>query len=173
MYENNSTEYEFEFIVDGSHYLTPLNVIITFSGTVKKIVANKQPLLYNFERLRDPFKQFTLFINILNGLSIDISEENAFFLGYIGDALEISQLSQATNSYRQITLTLDNIFDILNQLGMFNISYPRAIDFARSNWDQISKRKESIHLPFSILDEIFSKKPSIFIDYDFVINARK
>lgn len=162
---------EFEFIVDGNHYFVPLSVIKAFSGTVKEIVRNKQPLIYNFERLHDPLRQFKLFIDLLNGLSIDISEQNAFFLGYIGDELDISLLSQATNSYRQIPLTLDNIFDILNQLGMLNISYPQVIDFAGSNWPQISKRKELIHLPFSILNEIFTKNPNITFDYNFVIEA--
>lgn len=167
---HNNNQTQFEFIVDEFHYFAPLSVI-ALSNTLKKIANNNKPLLYQFEKLRDPLRQFKLFIDLINGLSIDITDKNAFFLGYIGDELEISQLSQATDSYRQVKLTLDNIFDILHQLGILNISYPPAVEFAASNWPLISKRKETIHLPFSILDEIFSKNPNIQLDYNFVFEA--
>lgn len=169
----NSEANEFKFIIDKLTYLAPLYSLQAFSDTIKRIISQKQPFIYKFDKLHDPLHQFSLFIDLLNGVSIDITEQNAFFLGHIGDELEIKELSQATDSFRQVKLTLDNIFDILNELGMLNISYPQVIDFVSTNWKLLSERKELLHLPFSILNEIFSKNSDISLDFNFVLQIIK
>ncbi|KAK8857393.1 hypothetical protein M9Y10_015798 [Tritrichomonas musculus] len=163
-----SNHSEIEFIVDNSHYFVPLSLVKPFSSTIQQLDPTEKYLVYQFYELNDPQGMFELVIDLFYGRSIDINQNNAFFLGYIGDILGITQLSEATNSYRRIQLTPENIFDILSYLGAFHISEKNIIKYAGDNWPLLSKSEKALYLPFYILNEIFSKNPQISVDFDFI-----
>lgn len=162
---------EIEFIVDDSHYFIPLGLVKTFSSVIRKKFPKDDFVIYKFENLRDPRKMFSLIINLFYGQEIDINQDNAFFLGYVADILGIAPLSEATDSYRQIQLTTDNIFNILNYLDAFHITESKIIKFAGENWPILSKSEKSYQLSSFILDQIFSQNPQISADFDFILNV--
>ena len=160
----NQTEYE--FIIDGCHYFIPTALIKSFAN---KIQDFNQYSTYRFENLIDPERMFNLIVDLFYGKSIDIDKNNAFFLGFIADNLGIAELSEATNFYRQIELTPENIFEILHQLDTYHITDSRIMKYVSQNWPLLSKSENILHLSFFTLNEIFLQNPEISLDFELAL----
>ena len=164
-----SKQSEYEFIIDKKHYFIPSILVQPFSNVIKKKDQTENVSVFQFENLIDPYQMFNLIVDLFYGRPIEIDEKNAFFLGFIADNIGITALSEATNSYRQIELTIDNIFDILNHLDTFHITDQRIMKYVGQNWPLLSKSENIFQLSFFTLNEIFLQNPEISIEFDLVL----
>lgn len=148
---------EFTFLIDGHRYACFVHEVISVSPILYSMRQN-DPLFncYDFKEILDPHRYFSLFMDLIKGKSIDITFENAFLLGEVGDRLDIHPLSSKANQYRNMPISNENVFRFLAIAGIHNIPHQAAIQYFCYNWKAMHTCPQVLALSPTALDIILS-----------------
>lgn len=146
---------DFTFIIGDATYQCNLIQILAISGEIQQQYQQNPSInSYKFEKLKDPFENFSLFIDLLNGCNIELSIENSILLYNIGLILDIPYLINEAGKYATPEITDKNALEYCQLLFDHGVDYEKPALFIAANWDLFSHINETMDLSVEILDTI-------------------
>lgn len=145
----------FTFIIGGVSYPCHLVQILPISGTIQQLFLNDKSISsYTFEHLKDPYNNFPLFIDFINGHTIDINDDNLILLYNIGLILDIPYLINGAGKLANCEINSENAVSFCQKYYDHGVDYEIPATFIAVNWDTFSGLESVMNLPVEILNTI-------------------
>jgi hypothetical protein len=116
------------------------------------------PFQFAFPQLKDPHGYFLQFLDLISGLEIDITPDNAFFFEEVATQLQIAPLLHAVSPFTSTPITLANVIERIRNLGEHGLNTGAASRFIIDNWPSFESSPDLLTLPLQSLQDIFDSE---------------